>query len=209
MVNIHNKDRVIALAGIMQTSVLVNSLARGRWIDDDAFVTSINSLFVTHPDNILTIYNNDIRHLQVGLKRLIAFFPKPDKQTDMDVARYFFGCILLTKKLSADNKRMENIAAAINALRFQANATIDDTLLNQLANIYTENVSNLKHQIQIVGSQTILKQPNELHRLRALLLAGIRSTILWRQLGGKMWHFWWKREKVAEIAHELIKDMTI
>jgi high frequency lysogenization protein len=40
------------------------------------------------------------------------------------------------------------------------------------------------------------------HRIRALLLAGIRAAVLWRQVGGKRRHFFFGKGKIVKIAKQ-------
>jgi high frequency lysogenization protein len=191
----------------MQVATLVNHIARGRWVDPEMFNASIHSIFVLEPQNTLEVYGNNINNVQLGLRKLTTFFPRPDKQNDADVARYLFGCILLTSSLRNDTARMENVGKAIKSIRTQSSSFLeqpDDLLLAQLAHVYLEQISPLKRRIHVLGSQTILKQPQEMNRIRALLLAGIRSSILWQQVGGRLWHLWWQRGKIAEMAKTLL-----
>jgi len=203
---IHTPDRTLALAGIMQTSALVNHIARGRWSDPGAFTTSLNSIFIMEPTNTLNVYGDHIINVQFGLRRLTSFFPKPDKQHDSELASYLFGTILLAKILQSDKQRLENLVNAITQLDKQRQTLVlnEDQLTERLAQIYMDHVSTLKRRIHILGNREILKQPQEVNRIRALLLAGIRSAILWQQVGGRLWHLWWKRQMIANQARDLL-----
>lgn len=207
--SIYTKDRIIALAGIMQAATLVNHIARGRWTDPDMFNASVHSIFILEPQNTLHVFDDNLNNLQLGLRKLSTFFPKPDKQSDTDIARYLFGCILLTRSLRNDPQRLENLGNTLKSIRTQSADFLknpDDLLLAQLAQSYLDQVSTLKRRIHILGSQTILKQPLEINRIRSLLLAGIRASILWHQVGGRLWHLWWQRGKIADIAKELLQQ---
>ena len=43
--------------------------------------------------------------------------------------------------------------------------------------------------------------------IRALLLAGIRSAVLWRQLGGRRWRLVTQRQRLLQIAHDLSQQL--
>jgi high frequency lysogenization protein len=58
-----------------------------------------------------------------------------------------------------------------------------------------------------VGEKHILQNPVNANKIRALLLAAIRSTVLWRQKGGKRWHFLWSRNKILRTAKQLIAQI--
>jgi high frequency lysogenization protein len=205
-VNIHNHERTLALAGVMQAAGLVNQIARGRWIDQQIITSSVESLFVFTPKNVLNVFGDDINNLQFGLRRLTTFFPKPDRQHDGEVANYLFGTILLSRMVEQDKERMQKISHELELLaQGRPTGNIDEEqLYAKLAQIYMENVSTLKRRIHVVGSRDILQQTREINSIRALLLAALRSAILWHQVGGRIWHLWWKRQKIVDLAHELL-----
>ncbi|KPU83108.1 lysogenization regulator, partial [Psychromonas sp. PRT-SC03] len=67
-----------------------------------------------------------------------------------------------------------------------ADANIDDdNILSSLNLIYKDLISDLGPKIQVNGSPSCLQQERTQHKIRALLLAGVRSAVLWRQIGGK------------------------
>ncbi|MEK7758734.1 MAG: DUF489 family protein, partial [Pseudomonadota bacterium] len=49
-----------------------------------------------------------------------------------------------------------------------------------------------------------LSNPAIADKVRAALLAGIRSAVLWRQLGGRRWQLLFSRGKLARTAAELL-----
>lgn len=205
--SIHNHERTLALAGVMQASMLVNQVARGRWTDQHIISASIESLFVFNPKNVLEVYGNDIDHLQFGLRRLTTFFPKPDKQHDGELANYLFSTILLARLLLQDKPRLERLSTGLEQIQrshqFDPNKD-EEELYAKIAQLYVTDISTFKRRINIVGSREILQQPREVNTIRALLLAAIRASILWHQVGGRLWHLWWKRSKLVDSAHELL-----
>ncbi|GAM56239.1 hypothetical protein JCM19232_5254 [Vibrio ishigakensis] len=50
----------------------------------------------------------------------------------------------------------------------------------------------------------MLQQTGVQAKVRALLLAGIRSAVLWRQVGGKRRHLIFSRKKMVEQAEILL-----
>ena len=51
-----------------------------------------------------------------------------------------------------------------------------------------------------------LQNPRNAERIRALLLAGIRSATLWRQLGGNRWQLFFSRRKILKDAYALLRS---
>ena len=59
-------------------------------------------------------------------------------------------------------------------------------------------------KIQVNGNPTCLQQTQTQHKIRALLLAGVRATVLWRQIGGKRRQLMFSRKAMI---HQAIQDL--
>jgi high frequency lysogenization protein len=55
----------------------------------------------------------------------------------------------------------------------------------------------------VQGEPTFLQQSDNVNKIRALLLAGIRAAVLWRQKGGRRWQFIFQSNKILETAVNL------
>ncbi|EAW25783.1 hypothetical protein ATW7_19043, partial [Alteromonadales bacterium TW-7] len=76
----------------------------------------------------------------------------------------------------------------------------DEQMLSNIASIYLDVISPMGPRIQVTGTPSVLQQPMTQHKVRALLLSGIRSAVLWRQVGGKRRHLIFGRKKMVEQA---------
>jgi high frequency lysogenization protein len=56
----------------------------------------------------------------------------------------------------------------------------------------------------VSGDNQYLGDPGNANRIRALLLSGIRSAVLWRQLGGSRWQLLFQRKKLCEQARAIL-----
>lgn len=207
---IHNNQRMLALAGIMQSCTLINHIARGRWVDPQTVDISIESIFVLEPDDVLSVFQGKTANLEFGLRRLTTFFPKPERKHDAEVASYLFGSILLARLLQQDKARMAKLGEAIeavNAKRRNDPEMDTDDIAAELAQLYVEYIGSFKRRINLVGSKEILQDPLEVNRLRTLLLAAVRAAILWNQVGGRLWQLWWKRPHIADHAKALLAKL--
>ena len=83
-------------------------------------------------------------------------------------------------------------------------AITSETLIASFASIYSDIISPLGHKIQVTGEPSILKQNVNQYKIRALLLAGIRAAVLWRQVGGKRRHILFSRKKIVDTAKSLL-----
>ena len=52
-------------------------------------------------------------------------------------------------------------------------------------------------KIHILGSPDYLRQELVQNKIRAVLLAGIRSAVLWKQMGGTKWQILFFRRKIT------------
>tara|TARA_B110000196_G_C20719935_1_gene463707 strand:- start:184 stop:600 length:417 start_codon:yes stop_codon:yes gene_type:complete len=73
----------------------------------------------------------------------------------------------------------------------------------QLATLYQDTISTLSHRIQVHGQEDYLQNDYVSNRVRSLLLAGIRSAVLWHQLGGRRWRLILYRKRLQETASAL------
>jgi high frequency lysogenization protein len=59
------------------------------------------------------------------------------------------------------------------------------------------------------GEQQYLSNPDNVNRIRALLLAGIRAGVLWHQVGGRRWHILFNRKGLVDTASQLLAHSTL
>jgi high frequency lysogenization protein len=59
----------------------------------------------------------------------------------------------------------------------------------------------------VAGEQRHLSDPENADRIRAVLLAGIRSAVLWRQCGGVRWKLLFHRGRLQQEARRLLKSL--
>ena len=185
-------DMALALAGVCQSVLLISQLAQKGEVDDqDAFQTTIHSLLITQPEDTLAVFGGDVQHLKVGLNTLIE---QLTQLNDKNLLNYWGSLLALENKL---NKQPE-----IKQLSYHNNQ-FDDEMFSIMANIYVDTISPLGKRIHIIGSAYHLQQQNVQDKIRACLLAGIRSAVLWRQVGGSKWQLLFHRKKLVQAARQL------
>ena len=201
------KEQTITLAAICQVSSLVQKLSRQGQTSEDEFVTLLKSIMVTSPENTLEVYGGDISQLKLGLTTLVSHLGNQSKQKDPEITRYVVSLLSLERRLSKQPKKLAELGDRIEQCQRQlAHYDIDsETLISSLASIYSDIISPIGTPIQVAGNPEILKQPTNQHKIRALLLAGIRSSVLWRQVGGKRRTILFSRSKIVECAEQLLK----
>lgn len=199
-------NRTMAFAGILQAIAQVQHLARHGELDNAELAASLNTIVVTNPDNTADVYQDKIV-LQKGYK-LILNQLGDSSQKDVEITRYLVGVLALERKLVRSNSGLGMLAERINQVNRQLHhfAITDEQVVANLASIYSDIISNLGPKIQISGNPVCLQRPIVQHKIRALLLAAIRSAVLWRQLGGKRRHLVFARKAIVDTAK---KSLTL
>jgi len=204
------KEQTLTLAAICQVAYWVQKLSRTGQVDDAELTILLESIMNTSPSSTLDVYGNDINNLKVGLNTLIQHLGNQSKNKDPELTRYVVSLLALERRLSKQNKKMSALGERIEQCERQlAHFDINsDTLISSIASIYSDIISPLGTPIQVTGEPEILKQPINQHKIRSLLLAGIRSSVLWRQVGGKRRNILFARSKLVECAESLLKQTT-
>jgi high frequency lysogenization protein len=74
----------------------------------------------------------------------------------------------------------------------------DDFIFQSFADLYQQWLSSLQPRIIVRGVPQHLQNASNLCKIRTLLLAGVRGTMLWQQLGGRRWHLFFKRKAILD-----------
>lgn len=200
--------QIIALAGLCQALKLVQQVARSSELDKDALSLMLNSVAVIDAEQPLQIYGNEAANLRTGLQLIIdQLGDKPQK--DVELTRYIVGVLALERKLSKTPAHLAKLGDKLQHLQRQLQhfSVLDDNMLANLADIYSDCISSLGGRIQIYGQPDLLKQPAVQHKVRALLLAAIRAAVLWRQAGGSRINFIFKRRKLVAQAKQMLAQL--
>lgn len=211
------KDQTITFAAICQVAHLVQQVSRTGHSaleqEHDNLATLLNSITATSPENTLAVYGGDLINIKQGLELLIAHLgdnsSKKDKVKDPELTRYIISLINLERRLIKQPKQLAQLGERIEASKRQLEhySITSDTLISSFASIYSDIISPLGARIQVTGEPSILKQTINQHKIRALLLAGIRAAVLWRQVGGKRRNVLFGRAKLVNTAKQLLSTI--
>ncbi|MEM7255240.1 MAG: high frequency lysogenization protein HflD [Pseudomonadota bacterium] len=202
-------DRVLALAGVFQATALVQNLAREGQLASHPFAVSIDSLFALDAPSTEAVFGSRIG-LRVGLETLCRQLDARQDQRDLELARYWVSLLFLERKLIKRGDLLEVIRSGIENSKDAVSeyGLEHDNVMARLADVYKGSVSTLTPRILVSGEPQFLHQPANANRIRALLLAAIRSTILWRQMGGSRWGLLFGRRHIVNAGRDLLGDMT-
>lgn len=198
----------LALAGVCQSAQLVKNLARTGKIDQQAFEASLNSIVVTDPKETIDTYGG-LNNLEIGLGVLESQLNNKAGKKDSEMTRYIADLLGLERKLTANANSLGDLAARIEHIKRQKmhSSLYESPMIANLASIYKDVISPLGSKIQVAGNPDILKQAGIQDKVRAVLLAGIRSAVLWRQLGGKRRSIIFQRNKILRVVQELLNQL--
>ncbi|MCK9394779.1 MAG: high frequency lysogenization protein HflD [Methylobacter sp.] len=200
-------NQTIALAGIAQAAALVQQLATTGAADSVALEASIGSLFVSDEHGVANVYGG-LSGLKLGIEQL------NDQMTGLKIAnpeqaRYAASLVFLENQLSNRPDMKKTIFAGIERAQSQSEhfGRLHENVLANLGDIYHTTISTLQPRIMVNGEQEYLSRPDVVNKIRACLLSGIRSAILWRRCGGTRWKFLFFRKKIQAEIQNLLKQL--
>jgi len=203
-----DKERAMALSGLIQASHLVSTIARSGLVSQNSLEASINSIFITNPEHTSDVYGN-ASGIAVGSKIASDLILRFDLATHGDVIRYTLALLQLERKLAGIPECLREIGARVAVVEenrmLDANQTpiINSDVITGLAHAYEATLGQLEPRIRVLGKQQHLQNPDSINRIRALLLSGLRSAVLWHQLGGRRWHLIFARKPIAKALVKL------
>lgn len=200
-------NQTIALAGLTLAVHLVQSIAKTGSADNENMEVSIGSVLKINADDVPDVFGG-LENLKTGLRLLDRQLGGPDV-IDAELARYAASLIFLESKLRSRPQMLETIRTGVEKATAQAAhfGAAHENVLANLAAIYQETISQLRPRVMVQGEPTHLTDPANAGKIRALLLAGIRSAVLWRQCGGSRWKFLLYRRKMREEVRRLLKSL--
>ena len=200
--SIHNQT--IALAGVAQAVNLVQQIAKHGAADTAAMEASIGSILKIDADDVEDVFGG-LNGLNIGLQQLSKQLGGPPA-IDPEQVKYAATLVFLERKLVSKPKFLDEIKTGIEVAAAEAEqlpSVLDERVLTKLASLYQNTISKLHPRIIINGEQVYLTNSENTTKIRALLLAGIRSAFLWRQCGGNRWKFLLFRSKIFNEVQRL------
>jgi len=206
------KDRTLALAGVFQATKLVQQIARSGMVDQEVYTTCINSVLKLNADSTEAVFGSREKLLE-GCKELLSQLGVANegdrkKSRDMELTKYVVNIMLLERKLIKRPDLLEKVRDGVDRAAAQAEhfSPTHENVIANLADLYTKTISTLKPRIMVSGESHLLSNQDNANKIRALLLAAVRATVLWRQCGGSRWHMLFQREKLISEARIIVEE---
>lgn len=202
------EDQVLALAGVVQVARLVDQVSRTGSYPAEFLQPMINSLFKFDADSVADVYGG-ISGVKLGLHNLASMLASREEPDGRDMVRYVFGMLALERRFTADQEMAAIVRSRLEHTQFRSEhfATHVQEVCHSLSGIYQDTISTFKYRIRVSGSMQQLQNPANSDLIRALLLAGIRSAVLWHQMGGRRWRLMAQRRKYLGIAQNLSRQL--
>lgn len=202
------RDQTLALAGMLQSGELVRQLATSGHCGGQAAEASIASVFQRTPESTEAVFGG-LTGVRVGLRMAAEVLGGKTSADNLQSLNYALAMIKLAGRLRRDDRRQDKLGRELalveSAWHGAEGNGLDESVLSQLADAYQRCLSSMDFRITVNGRPEYLKQPEKVAFIRSLLLAGIRSAMLWRQVGGRQWRLVFQRRRYLEQARALLE----
>ena len=202
------EDKTLALAGIFQACQLVFDIAHKGQCNSSAFVSILETLFKIDSHNVMDIFGSPVE-LRTGLNTLKKQLSGDSNKAELEITRYLISLLHLQKKLNKNKPMQDLISERLKKTQDQMDYfdLNHENIIASIGSIYQDSISNLQPRILVHGEQIYLSQASNSNKIRALLLAGIRCAVLWRQLGGNRFELLFMRKKLINCADILLRKL--
>lgn len=200
-----SQSQALALAGILQATYLVDCVARSGQADTAVFNATTHSLFEFDPADAEAVYSGR-QNVQLGLRILRELLGGQRRAEYQSVLRYAVGVLHLQKQL-AKNSEMQRVIGdrlAHTEKKLEHFTQDANEIASSLAGIYQDTISHFKYRVQVTGSAQQLRSSANGDKIRALLLAAVRSAVLFRQVGGSRWQLLLGRKRLLRATDSLL-----
>ncbi len=196
----------LGLSGVIHAVILVDKIAQHGSISNADLEPCLRTLFKRNPKDTQDVFGQ-LRYLLNSMEALRDLLTQQRNPQHSNLLRYCMGVLTLQKKLSKNTKMLADIGNKLDKAAAQVDmfGICSDNLAANLAETYSTTISTFSFRIQVLGEANYLQQPRLANLIRSLLLAAVRSAMLWHQVGGKRWHFLFYRKQLTQALDDLIK----
>lgn len=201
------REQCWALAGIAQACRCVETVARGKSVDEDAVLALYKALLDQNPKSVNALMTHG--DFSLGLRSSAGMLHRPD-EGQIQTLRYTLAVMDATSRLRKNSTLADRLGeglAALNPLDINTPGFSSyDMPWDDIADIYVETLGTLSQRIQVRGNPNILQRRDIASKIRGLLLMGVRFAWLWHQLGGRRWHLLINRRRMWQTTQLMIQS---
>jgi high frequency lysogenization protein len=195
--------QVVALAGLTQGVHLALSVARQGQAEPQALAASLASVLALSADSPDAIYGG-LAGVRTGLRLLVDQLRGQPR--DADLVRIGATVMSLERRYARSGDIQAQLRSRLEAIaaEYGPDRAAEAPAVEALAQAYLATLSTLTPRIRVAGNPLLLKDEANIQRIRACLLAALRSAALWHQLGGRGWRLLLQRGRLVETAQRLL-----
>jgi len=199
--NTSMSTRVLALAGLVQALAQVRRVADTGQANAAILATAMDSVFRIDAPTPSAVYG-DIESLRPGLTLLRDYFGS--SQRDEQLPRLVLAVMQLERRFVRDGDMGRRVQSGIRAQAGNAErmGSTHPDVMGALGSLYAETLSHLRPRVLVQGNPHYLGQATVVSEVRAILLAAVRSAVLWRQCGGSLWDFLLRRSALLAAVRD-------
>ncbi len=190
------EDRVLALAGVLQALAQVRRIADTGQSEGAPVQTALVSVFRMDAATAEEVYGN-ADAMRSGLRLLRDYLGNASK--DQALGKLALAVLQLERRFQRDADMIAKVQAGIDSANQIAlrDGVSHPEVIRLLGDLYASTISQLRPRVMVQGNPHYLGQAGVVAEIRALLLAALRSAVLWRQSGGSLMDFVFRRREMA------------
>jgi high frequency lysogenization protein len=195
------RPRVLALAGMVQSLKLVRQIAETGHADTGSQRIVLDSVFRIDADSVDAVYggSSQLRHGLLTMRDHLV-----DRSGDELLPKLGMSILQIERRFVGDEGMTGQVIDGLRRLdaTAQRQGSIHPDVIGRLGQLYADTISHLRPKVIVQGNPHYLQQPEVVAEIRALLLAALRSAVLWRQVGGSYWDFVFRRRAMMQVVEE-------
>jgi high frequency lysogenization protein len=192
----------------MQACRLVHGIAANGRTSQTGVESSLASVFRIDAESAAAVFGG-VGGVRVGLEALLAQFE--GERREPALTRLVLGVLRLERRLARNPRVNTELGEGIAQIQRQVEhfGVAHATVQARLADLYVATLSRLQPRVVVHGNPVHLGNPQLVAQIRALLLAGVRAAVLWRQVGGSQLRLLLRRREYAMLARGLLARSTL
>lgn len=196
-------DRVLALGALLVALSQVRRIAETGQSDSATLHVALDSVFrIDAADAAVAV--GGVEAVRPGLRLLRDYLAGTNK--DEALGKLAMAVMQLERRFVADDAMTERVRTGLQALSgpVERLGSAHHDIIAGLASLYADTISHLRPRVMVQGNPHYLGQAGVVAEIRALLLAALRAAVLWRQMGGSLWDFLFRRRDMAAAIDRLM-----
>lgn len=199
------REKTLALAGIFQATELVRQAANhGAW-SGYAASACLDSLFRLEAESTEEIYGG-VSKMRLGVESMLSVLEGDGRYAES--LRYAVGLLQIEKKFRRSARFQQEVGTGLETISGLGQELDqherEDLQAHEISGLYSNTISKLSPRIVVNGNPQYLKNERTVDWVRTLLLAGLRSAILWNQLGGGRFELMFGRKNIIREGKSLL-----